>query len=67
MENGYIVVAGKIEGFDSRNADFLWCEDESSADRWVNRLRGGGYKIFYVTKIIKRIDDILTKEAGANG
>ncbi|MEK4311754.1 hypothetical protein [Bacillus sp. FSL P2-0092] len=62
MENGYFVIAGKIEGFDHRNANFLWCEDETDVEALINLLRDEGYKIFYVTKIIDRIDDFLTKE-----
>ncbi|QLI77122.1 hypothetical protein [Bacillus pumilus] len=62
MENGYFVIAGKIEGFDYKDAKVLRCDDEFDVESMINSLRSEGYTIFYVTKIVDRIDDNLTKE-----
>ncbi|MHC2451248.1 hypothetical protein ACUXP3_001849 [Bacillus altitudinis] len=67
MENGYFLIAGKAEGFNYNDAKVLRCGDEFDVEALINSLRGEGYTIFYVTKIAERIDDNLTKEAGANG
>ncbi|WP_431805520.1 hypothetical protein [Bacillus pumilus] len=67
MENGYFLIAGKTEGFDYKDAKVLRCDDEFDVESMINSLRSEGYTIFYVTKIAERIDDNLTKEAGANG
>ncbi|WP_350303594.1 hypothetical protein [Bacillus pumilus] len=67
MEKGYFLIAGKTEGFDYKDAKVIRCNNEISVDSFINSLRGEGYTIFYVTKITERIDDNLTKEAGANG
>ncbi|MCA0117404.1 hypothetical protein [Bacillus sp. RSS_NA_20] len=67
MGHGYFLIAGKTEGFDYKEAKVLRCGGEFDVEAMINSLRGGGYTIFYVTKIAERIDDNLTKEAGANG
>lgn len=67
MENGYFLIAGKTEGFDYSESKGLRCDDEFDVESMINSLRDEGYTIFYVMMIIERIDDNLTKEAGANG
>lgn len=67
MVNGYFVIAGKTEGFDYNVSTVVRCRNENDVESMIKTLRGGGYTIFYVTKIVDRIDDNLTKEASANG
>ncbi|MEK5308352.1 hypothetical protein [Bacillus sp. FSL M8-0326] len=67
MEKGYFLIAGKTEGFEYKDAKVLRCGDEFDVESMINSLRNEGYTIFYVTKTHVRIDDNLTKEAGANG
>ncbi|MGI1828746.1 hypothetical protein ACRPLG_02620 [Bacillus safensis] len=67
MENGFFLIAGKAEGFDYNDAKVQRFGNEISIETSIDALRGEGYTIFYVTEITERIDDNLTKEAGANG
>ncbi|MEH7652310.1 hypothetical protein [Bacillus safensis] len=62
MDNGYFLIAGKTEGFDYNDAKVLRCGGEFDVEALINSLRGEGYTIFYVTEIVDRIDDNLTKE-----
>ncbi|MED4309204.1 hypothetical protein [Bacillus paralicheniformis] len=59
MKNGYFIIAGKEEGFSYKDAEILRVESEADAEATVNSLRGSGYKIFYITKTIGYIDDIV--------
>lgn len=62
MVNGYFVIAGKPEGFDYNVSTVVRCRNENDVESMIKTLRSGGYTIFYVTKIVDRIDDNLTKE-----
>lgn len=67
MGHGYFLIAGKTEGFDYSESKGLRCRSDFDVESMINSLRDEGYTIFYVMMIIERIDDNLTKEAGANG
>jgi len=58
MNDGYVIIAGKKEGFSFGEAEMLRVNSKSEVDSMVDSLKTCGYKVIYITEIIDRIDDI---------
>ncbi|MEC1690319.1 hypothetical protein P9E05_02105 [Bacillus mojavensis] len=60
--NGFFVIAGRTEGFSYNDAAIHQVGSEVNVEKTINQLRSEGYKIFYVSRILERIDDIAVEE-----
>ncbi|MCD2370932.1 hypothetical protein LQ247_20170 [Bacillus sp. BS3(2021)] len=60
--NEFFVIAGKTEGFSYSDAAIHRVGSEVNVEIAINQLRGEGYKVFYVSRIVERIDDNVTGE-----
>ncbi|WP_077297478.1 hypothetical protein [Virgibacillus pantothenticus] len=67
------IIAGKEEGFRYEDARIVVLHDISMhgdgkeiVENHINKLRVGGYKIFYITETVDRIDDIADAANGVN-
>jgi cell division septation protein DedD len=58
MKQQYII-AGKTEGFDYSDAKIVHFSDNDDVDTVVDALRSQGYKIYVITREVKRIDDFI--------
>ncbi|QII48129.1 hypothetical protein G3M81_04995 [Bacillus paralicheniformis] len=60
--NEFFVIGGKTEGFSWRDAAIHRVGSEVNVEIAINQLRNEGYSIFYVSRIVERIDDNVTGE-----
>ncbi|MDQ9094276.1 hypothetical protein [Bacillus licheniformis] len=60
--NEFFVIAGKAEGFSYSDAAIHRVGSEVNVEIAINQLRGEGYKVFYVSRIVERIDDNVIGE-----
>ncbi|MEX5835852.1 hypothetical protein D070_13410 [Bacillus velezensis] len=58
----FFIIAGKTEGFSYSDAAIQRVVLEVNVEVTINQLRSEGYTIFYVSRVIERIDDNVAIE-----
>ncbi|MEC2215075.1 hypothetical protein [Bacillus velezensis] len=62
MNQEYFIVAGKTEGFSYKDAAIHRVCSAKGVEIALKHLRNDGFTIFYVSRVIERIDDNVIEE-----